>query len=296
MITAENIFDNFKFTMSGLEKGLQVIHITTPAAKLLCCQHNENIETVLARSDLKLFDQIPVKKLETIIGLLKRRECPEGAKGVAGKYMRPLGEKTLVSADTPLLEFIQDEESLDRIVIGGTKIYGLVTKSDLLKLPVFLLGFALVTHIETLMLHIIHETGISNEIWLTWIWPGHKDDIERNFRKLSSERSDPDMLELSYFSDKSKILEQLAASDEYTSHVPDKIFIDQLKEIAELRNTIAHSHKASDNDDILQKFIDRLCHAHNWIEDIEQWQTAKANTTTSAPFLKGTTIRSGVFL
>src|SRR6266699_2172405 len=122
MITAENIFDNFKFTMSGLEKGLQVIHITTPAAQLLCCQDDEDIETVLACDDLKPFDQIPVKKQETIIGLLKRRECPEGATGVARKHMLPLGEKTLVSADTPLLDFIQDD-SLDRIVIDGTRIY-----------------------------------------------------------------------------------------------------------------------------------------------------------------------------
>ena len=58
MITAENIFDNFKFTMSGLEKGLPVIHITTPVAQPLCCHHDENIETVLARPDLKVFDQI----------------------------------------------------------------------------------------------------------------------------------------------------------------------------------------------------------------------------------------------
>src|SRR5438270_786272 len=117
MITAENIFDNFKFTMSGLEKGLQVIHITTPVAQLLCCHHDENIETVLARPDLKAFDQIPIKKQETIIGLLKRRECSEEAKGPVRDYMQPLGEKILVSADTPLLEFIQDD-SLDRIVIG----------------------------------------------------------------------------------------------------------------------------------------------------------------------------------
>src|SRR5260370_1508259 len=96
MITAENIFDNFKYTMSGLERGLQVMHITTPAAQLLSCQHDEDIATVLTRSDLKPFDQIPVKKQETIIGLLKKRECPEEAKGVARDNMQPLREKILV--------------------------------------------------------------------------------------------------------------------------------------------------------------------------------------------------------
>jgi hypothetical protein len=76
MITTEDIFDNFDFTMSGLEKGLQVIHITTPAAQLRCCQHDEDIETVFSHPDLEPFDQIPIKKQETILGLLKKRECP----------------------------------------------------------------------------------------------------------------------------------------------------------------------------------------------------------------------------
>lgn len=274
MITAEDIFDNFKFTMSGLEKGLQVIHITTPVAQLLSCQYDEDIEIVLSRPDLKIFDQIPVKKQETIVGLLKKRECPEGAKGAAREYMRPLGEKTLVSADAPLLEFIQGD-SLDRIVIGGTRICGLVTRSDFLKLPVFLLGFALTTHVETLMLNMIRSTNVNQESGLTWLPSNKRGDIKRRFAQLNSERSDPDILELVYFSDKSKILEQLVALKEYAPHLPDKGFIDQLKEITFLRNTIAHTGNSSDNDDILQNFIDRLRMAHKWTEDIEQWRKKK---------------------
>jgi hypothetical protein len=182
--------------MSGLEKGLQVIHITTPADQLLCCQDDEDIETILIRPDLKQFDQIPVKKQETIIGLLKRRECPEGAKGAARDYMQPLGESILVSADTPLLTFIENQESLDRIVISGTKIYGLVTRSDLLKLPVSLLGFALVTHIEALMLNMIRVIDIDKDEWLMFLKRGRRNYIQDKFKQLTSHRSDPDKLEL----------------------------------------------------------------------------------------------------
>lgn len=276
MITAENIVDNFKFPMSGLEKGLQVIHITTPAAQLLCCQHDENIETILARDDLKTFDQIPVKKQETIIGLLKKRECPEGAKGAARKHMQPLGEKTLVSADTPLLDFIQDDP-LDRIVIDGTKIYGLVTRSDLLNLPVSLLGFALTMHAEILMLNIIRSTRISDERWLPWA--PHKAKIEKDYKRLVSKRSELDKLALTYITDKSEILRQLAASEEFPSYLPDKSFIDQLKDITALRNSCAHTGNTSDHDDILQELLNQLRITHEWIEGIEQWRTATANTT-----------------
>jgi len=277
MITIEDIFDNFKFTMSGLEKGLQVIHITTPTAQLICSQHDEDIETVLIRPDLKQFDQIPIKKQEAIIGLLKRRECPAEAKGFAKDHMEQLGEQILVSADTPLLKFIQND-SLDRIVIGGTKIYGLVTRSDLLKLPVFLLGFALVMHVETLMLTMIRNTGITETIWSMWLPSRRRSDIRTRFAQLNSQRSDPDKLELTYFLDKSKILEQLVTLEAYASHLPDRSIIDQLVEINLLRNTIAHTGNTSDSDDILQKFIDRLRIAHKWIERVEQWQKVNANT------------------
>lgn len=193
--------------------------------------------------------------------------------------MQPLGEKILVSADTPLLKFIQDQDdSFDRIVIKDTKIYGLVTKSDLLKLPVSLLGFALITHAETLMLNIIRRTRISDEIWLTWV-PRHKGEIQRQYERLKSKRSELDKLELTYISDKSEILRQLAASEGFTSLLPDKLFIDKLKDITDLRNSIAHTGNVSDNDDILQEFIERLRSTHHWIEGIEQWQTANSDTT-----------------
>jgi hypothetical protein len=177
------------------------------------------------------------KEQETIIGLLKKRECPEGAKGAVRVHMQPLGEKTLVSADTPLLEFIQDD-SLDRIVIGGTKIYGLVTRSDLLKLPVSLLGFALTMHAETLMLNIIRSTRISEKIWLTWV-PRHKVEIQSTYVRLVSKRTELDKLELTYITDKSEILGKLATSEdpgleEFKSHLPDKFVTAQVDFIQSL--------------------------------------------------------------
>jgi hypothetical protein len=74
-------------------------------------------------------------------------------------------------------------------------------------------------------------------------------------------------------------LERLGALEEYASLLPDKFFIDQLEEVRLLRNTISHTGNTSDKDNILQKFIDRLLNTHRWIEGIEQWQKAKANTT-----------------
>src|SRR5260370_35201079 len=107
MTTTEDIFDGFKETMSGLEKGLEVIHITPPTVQLLCCQHDDDVAVVFARPDIIQFDQIPVKQGEAIIGLLSRRAYVAGTTGLAKDQMQSLGEGILVSADTSLLEFLQ---------------------------------------------------------------------------------------------------------------------------------------------------------------------------------------------
>ncbi len=90
-------------------------------------------------------------------------------------------------------QFDQVQVLLRERVIGGTKIYGLVTRSDLLKLPVSLLGFALTMHAETLMLNIIRSTRISEKIWLTWV-PRHKVEIQSTYVRLVSKRTELDKL------------------------------------------------------------------------------------------------------
>lgn len=268
MTTAEDIFDGFRETMSGLVKGLQVIHITTPTAQLLCCQHDDDVAAVFSRPDIKQFDQIPVKKGDAIIGLLTRHTYIAGTTGPASTYMHPLGENILVSADTQLLDFLQSE-SLDRLVISGTKMYGLVTRSDFLKLPVRLLAFALVTHIEVHMVAMIQSTGVQPEVWIDWLESENRERVKRKFSQLLHENSDLDILELTTFYDKQRILQALLSLEKYPSLLPQRKLIGQLSALTQLRNTVAHSGGNVDDDYTLQLFITRLHLAYNWIREIE---------------------------
>ncbi len=270
-MTVEPGSTDFKFTMSGLERGLQVAHITTPVAQLICCQHDEDIEAVLHRPDLSRFDQIPVLEQGIIIGLVRRLTIPAAAKGEARTYMQPMGESILISADASLLEFITNDP-LDRLVIRGTKIYGLVTRSDLLKLPVTLLGFALVTHVEILMLNMLLASGMSEQICLDYLNPGRKKEILKRHRDLTDNRADPHLLELTYFSDKLTILEQLAAEEIYASSLPDKEAIGQLKKIKELRNMIDHTGGKVESADTIQELIHGLRLTRDWIKRWEPEQ------------------------
>lgn len=184
--------------------------------------------------------------------------------------MKPLGD-VLVSADTPLLDFILQVNPLDRLVVHGAQIYGLVTKSDLLKLPTRLLGYALVTHVEVQMLAMIRATGVEEKDWIGWV--RERDRLERDYDRLTQKRSDPDKLELTTFTDKSQILQWLVSRPDSAKLLPDKALIDDLPKIARLRNTVAHTNGTNaDHQSALTELVYHLRLTGNWIKDIEARQ------------------------
>lgn len=265
----DTVHDDFKFMMSGLEKGLQVVHITT--SSIQDCDINDDIGDVLNNPQLLPFDLLPVRQNSHIVGIIKR-----GAKypttGAIRDCMDHLNESVLISAEMPLLEYI-NTDPLDRLVLQGTRICGIVTKSDLLKLPVQLLGFSLVTHIETLMSTIIRATGVDKQTWLTYLKEKRYKEITNKLKKLEKQRADPDPLELTYFPDKHDILEHLLEANEKSFNtLLNTEAVEQLKEIHQLRNTVAHLGKDPENEDPIGGFIKRLCLAQAWIKNFQDIQ------------------------
>ena len=87
-------------------------------------------------------DQIPIMDGERTVAVWER----------VGKRKRPLHDSLLVSADAPLWDFIHTvHEQAYRLVADKTKIAGIVTWSDLLKVPVFVLAFSLLAELELAM-------------------------------------------------------------------------------------------------------------------------------------------------
>jgi len=254
--------ESFKLTMSGLEKGLQVAHITT--SPVLGCESDEDIAAVLTRPELVDFDMIPVRYDEKIVGILRKGEAYSDA-GTVRECMHLLDESVLISADVPLVEFI-NSDVLDRLVLRGTKIDGIVTRSDFLKLPVRLLAFSMVTHVETLMTAVIRRVDIDEQTWLAYLGNGRRKEILRKQRKLSQQRANPDLLEHTYFADKRTILEQ---NKGITTQIIDEKAIDQLKQINELRNTVAHTGGDVKSQDPIRSFIERLQVTQNWIQHVQ---------------------------
>lgn len=177
-----NSIDVFDSTMEGLKAGLKVLHIAT--RDLIACSANDLAVEVLCDSRYLDFDQIPVKQAHQVVGVLLRGH--NAAPGPVIDSMYPLSESLLVSAHTPLADFlslIQKDLGTDvpyRLVVEGGSIKGIVTLSDLLKLPVRLLGFAATTHLEMLMAQTI-SINFSDEQWQSMLSPGRRANLGVNW-------------------------------------------------------------------------------------------------------------------
>jgi hypothetical protein len=240
-------------------KDLKVLHITT--FDLGTCTVSDDAERTLKDPTLLAFDYIPVREGSRIVGVLDRRAKP--ARGAAGGHMRQIDPACLVSAETPLRMFIPlIGRSPYWLVVRAAGIKGIVTRSDLLKLPMRLHAFTIVTHLETLMADVIRAYRDSDD-WLALLSDGRQERILRKQQKLQKKKLDPPVVELTDFCDKRVVVAKLLGLH--------KEFTAPLEEIEELRNSVAHSGTYLNDDGDVQMFVERMSAAEAWIERLREF-------------------------
>ena len=247
-------FHTFSKTLSGLAQGLHVRHIAT--FDVVTCAPGDEIADVFVR--YPEFDQIPVKDSGHVIGVLERDENDQ--QGKASAHLRHLDDGILVAAEQPLDKFLtlMAEHPFYRLVLDGVHVSGIVTRSDLLKLPVRLLAFTLATSMETLMKDVISQELPSAEEWLEYLSPGRQEKIRARQAEFEELRMDPPLLDLTDYCDKYTIL--------LKNCMLGKQFKSDLVKIEGLRNTIAHGRSYAEDEIGLKDFIYTLESAQYWIE------------------------------
>lgn len=235
---SDNIFQT---TMIGLETGLHVHHIATLDNELLTCNIDDkvNVETLFAERQFEGIDQVPVRQGKSIVGVITR-EC----QGV----IHPLDESMLISAQEPITKLIPliAEHPPYRLVLLGGRIRGIVTRSDLLKLPVRLFVFTLVTHLELLMADIIRTKypNSQDELqWLQFLNRERQEKVKENQQSRKRGNLDLPLLEFTDFCDKRDIVRKIFS-------LPSRRkFKDDLEKIEKyLRNPVAHAASYAQND------------------------------------------------
>jgi hypothetical protein len=169
-------------------------------------------------------------------------------------------------------------ESRYWLVVDGTGIRGIVTPSDLLKLPVRVCVFTLITHLEMVMTEVISYLFSMTEEWLSLLSEGRKAKVDEKVVMLKKERMDQSCLSCTDFCDKRDILAQRLERDGVLSSGTKRIFTRDLKAIGDLRDKVAHADGYAEDQQLLLEFVRVVEVTKDKIRFLAQLLSAKGAT------------------
>jgi hypothetical protein len=224
---------------TALHAALTVDLISTSATLLRTCTQDETISDVVDRNP-EDFDFIPVvDENQRFIGMFNASaQRDRRTLGTIWQCFSPLSEENLIGADASILDFILDADQKPcRLVISGVKIVGLVSLSDLQRLPVRAALFALITGFEMTMADFIRQKHPEDSDWLRLLTETRERRVEDEKAKAKADDSYVDTLLFTQFCDKREIVKREFPED------LRKSLEEALIEIEQLRNNIAHANE-----------------------------------------------------
>jgi hypothetical protein len=256
-------------TLTEFQEGLPVRLIATRRADFKTCSPDEAVSSVVARNTDE-FDYFPIVESGAsaadgrIIGLLNivkfthadQHDC------FVRDRMDPLTEDNLIGADASILTFFRHADQRGcRLVVSGLEIYGLVTLSDLQRLPVRASLFAMVTHLEMIMANAIRKEFTNTDGWLARLSDARQAKINRSVAEIKSHDAYVEHLLFTQFADKREIIKK---SRSFQWDKDD--FYDQMKQIEALRNDLAHANAYAPTRETAVRTCETVRFIDLWIE------------------------------
>ena len=133
---------------------------------------------------------------------------------------------------------VQADSQPWRLVVSGSQIAGLVTLSDLQRLPVRAALFALVTGFEMTMIDLIKSKLPDESDWMAMLKPTRLDKIQKEISIAQAKDAFVDKLLFTQFADKAEIVKGLNPTG---MHGPT--LERQLKDFQNLRDSLAHANE-----------------------------------------------------
>jgi len=234
---ADDIFET-------LHSGLTVKLVCTPRHELKTCKKVEPVSDVL-NANPDDFDFIPVLDDSIdgarFIGLFPAADIRKRgiADGSVSSFLLPLAEEYLIGADASILDFVVQADTRPcRLVVSGSQIVGLVTLSDLQRLPVRAALFALMTGFEMTMIDLIKAKLPGAQIWMAMLKPKRREKIQQEISIALTKDAFVDTLLYTQFSDKAEIMKHLNPLA-----VNGPTLERQLRHFENLRNSLAHANE-----------------------------------------------------
>jgi hypothetical protein len=254
------VIRSFEAARQATKAAFHVRLIGTFEPDLVCAPADAIADAWLATAHPD-FDQFPVRDDHRTIGLLVRGDCPGR---VVRDAMLPLSEELIVSSDMAIAELIPRMKMLPyRLILRGDRIEGLVTQSDLLKLPVRIVVFGLLTHLEMVMADLVLAHWPGDE-WMTALSDGRRARLLEKETVLRQRGLNPPRIELTEFADKRDLCKRLLAAGRTR-------FDREMDGLRNLRDQLAHAATFVDDADGstgIGSFVDQWDAARYWVQEL----------------------------
>jgi hypothetical protein len=269
--------------VASFQSHLPIHLIATPRHTLHTCHKTERLAEVMARNTER-FDYFPVTgetmdDRQQIIGLLELVPYFEGkpAEGLVQDLMRPLSEDNLIGADAGILAFVRDADRTPcRLVMAASHISGLVSLSDLQRLPVRAALFALITHAEMTMADAIRREFSSSDGWKARLSDGRRQNVDEKRKASTTGNNFVDELLFTQLIDKVIII---LKSPHFNA---DKsVFEHDLRAVNRLRDNLAHANEYAATRDAAALVCCTVRVAERWIGWLNNW--LKDETSSEEP-------------
>ena len=284
--------DDAHGALSAFQESLPVHLIATGRAHFKTCLPEESLSEVVERNRVDAFDFLPVmgpgtQSDRTVAGVLNvaafNRVVPEQA---VRDHMQPLGEEHLIGADASVLAFIRDADRHPfRFVVSGRAINGLVSISDLQRLPVRAALFAIVTQIEMTMAEVIRCRFPQPEAWMQLLSLGRAEKVREKVVLAKAEDTLVDQLLYTEFCDKVTILEKSWISSANASS-DEQSFQKDMKDIQNLRDNLAHANNYAATQASAKQVCACVRRMDVWIGSLVNWGSAHAGAVPRYPLEK----------
>lgn len=279
-----SLADYRESTFSALEAALTVELIATPTEDLVTCDAKTPADTVTTDPLFAAFDFVPVQRDGAIVGVFDKKRSAatfspvNSCESVCDAHcMKPLSEDNIISANSGILAFIESADRHPcRLLVKGTRLAGIVTVADALKLPARPAFFLIVTHVELLMGDAIRNKFGQSDAWLDVLNKNRRKRVVDHYKYLKNDNLEPlDKLTATMFCDKRDIFLSACGINVHSSKKKCK---SDLRKVERLRNFIAHADHGNYTPGLANNLIETVQIARKWIRFMEQASMSSEST------------------
>lgn len=238
---------NIKF-QDLLQERLNVSIIMTPRNQLKTCKMSDRIDNLI-KNNLENFSFLPVvDNLEKIIGIVDLKDKNLFKNILVKDLYTPINEKIIIGGNSSINEFIKNViEEPFKLVISKNEISGLVTISDMQKIPVRVSIFSLIIELEIMMSNLITKLYPNDQDWMNLLTLSRRDKLNEEERTVKKSDNFVSKIIFTQFGDKAKIIEKSKIFSFSQKQLKNKF-----EDIRKLRDLVAHSSEFAETD--------RMCH------------------------------------